>query len=119
MKANKPRGRPLKAHEPGTSPVMSIKMPAELKNRLQAEATSSGRSFSQEVQGRLERSLDASGKQWESRYGPLAAGYAHRVALSLYVLEEAPDHEPFEKAARDAAAAVVLAIDILTGKAKP
>jgi chemotaxis protein MotB len=56
-------GRPLIQHAEGSLVTMTLQVPAELKNKLQANAIASNRSLSQETQRRLERSFSASALQ--------------------------------------------------------
>ncbi|RVC57680.1 TraY domain-containing protein [Mesorhizobium sp.] len=53
----KKRGRPTKAPTPGERVSLGLRVTAEMKERLDAEATKNGRSQSQEAEYRLERSF--------------------------------------------------------------
>ena len=57
MKAGKRVGRPSKAPRKGARNSLGLRVTAETKNRLEAAAAASGRSQSQEVEFRLERSF--------------------------------------------------------------
>ena len=111
-------GRPLKDHPPGTMVTIGLQVPAELKAALQARAIAANRSLSKEAELILQDAQQPAGRRWEREFGGIPGSYGIRVALALRLLQEAPDHEPFQQAARDAAAAVETAIDILTGKLK-
>ena len=51
-------GRPTKPPAPGERVPLGLRVTPEMKRRLEAAATKKGRSLSQEVELRLERSLD-------------------------------------------------------------
>ncbi|RWD33364.1 MAG: hypothetical protein EOS22_01040 [Mesorhizobium sp.] len=53
----KKRGRPTKAPTPGERVSLGLRVTAEMKERLDAEAAKNGRSQSQEAEYRLERSF--------------------------------------------------------------
>jgi hypothetical protein len=52
--------RPTKEAEPGTTVTISLRVPAELKTRLEARAAKNHRNLSQESERALERSFDPS-----------------------------------------------------------
>jgi hypothetical protein len=56
--ASKRMGRPTKPPTPGDRVGLSLRVTAEIKERLEASATYKGRSLSQEAEFRLERSFE-------------------------------------------------------------
>jgi hypothetical protein len=81
--------RPLKAHEAGTQVTIGLRVPAELKTRLEEAAGEQDRSLSQESERRLRRSFIAEELfadalmllRAEERLHPLPASKFMRAAL--------------------------------------
>jgi hypothetical protein len=114
--AAKKTGRPPKAHAPGETVVVSVQMPGELKMRLQERATRENRTLSGEAELILREALEPGGARWTREFGEIAGGYGQRVALTLFVLQSAPYHEPFRDGALRTLDDVRKAIDTLTGR---
>lgn len=88
MTDRKQMGRPTKPARPGTQVTIGLRVPAELKTRLETAAASEHRTLSQESERRLERSfkpdalfLDALNALGPHSLNPLGAGSQVRTML--------------------------------------
>jgi hypothetical protein len=52
-------GRPIEPARPGERATLTLRVTADIKSRLEAEAVKTGRSLSQEAETRLEKTFDA------------------------------------------------------------
>ena len=91
--AKKRMGRPTKRPKPGERVPLGLQVTPEMKKRLEKAAIKNGRSISQEVELRLERSLDLSRHlimAHDDRWSPVLI---HKGDL-LIVLGGVPSHYP-------------------------
>jgi hypothetical protein len=69
-------GRPTREAKPGERVTLGLRVTADMKNRIEEQATKNGRSLSQEAEMRLERSFD------------LETLLAHPVAMQAETLRQ-------------------------------
>lgn len=110
-------GRPTKPPRPGERNPLGLRVTAEVKERLERAARESGRSISQEVEMRLERSFAADEHLYE-RFGGrdvyFLASLIGRVALAV---KPAPEARWIDDA--DGAAVIRAAADMILGALAP
>jgi hypothetical protein len=84
----KHRGRPVAPSRPGEKTTLSIRLTAELKDRIVAAASSNGQPLSQEIEKRLEQSFEK-GILFAEIEKTLGAGTAGLLFLAGRVMREA------------------------------
>src|SRR4051794_14645318 len=80
-------GRPTKAAKPGTKASLGLKVTAAIKARLEKEASTNGRTQSQEAEVRIERSFERQSLLAEV----LSLKYGRKTARLVLVVAEAAD----------------------------